>query len=134
MVQKTFFHLLDIAMLNAYNMFRANTGKKSSMRLSSKAVVKQIITKYGSPVSKRGGRQNQGQLDRLSAGVFMQRHYPCPLPLTDKYRRNQRDCYVCMNTEKCPKQRKSVTTDPTSCAVNAKFRYVLGSAIKTTTL
>ena len=58
----------------------------------------------------RGRWQSQGQLDRLSAVVFMERDYPRPLPLTDKGQQKQRDCYVCMNTEKHPKQHKSVTT------------------------
>ena len=57
-----------------------------------------------------GRRQSQGPLDRLSAAVFMEKHYPCPLPLTGKGRRKQRDCCVCMNTKKRPKQRKSLTT------------------------
>ena len=87
--KKLFFHLLDIVMLNVYNMFRVKTEKKSSLCLFSKAVLKQIITKLGSPVLMKGGWQSQGQLDRLSAAVFMQRNYPCPLPLMDKGRQNR---------------------------------------------
>ena len=63
------------------------------------------------------GQLSLGQLDRLSAAVFMDRHYSCPLTLMDKGWQKQRDCYICMNTEKCPKQHKSVTTWYSECKV-----------------
>ena len=52
--KKLFFHLVDIVMLNCYNMYVKKTGKKSSLRKFSRQVVRQLLKTYGNPLSTRG--------------------------------------------------------------------------------
>lgn len=46
-VQKTFLHLLDICMLNAYYLYQLKQGKKLSLRLFSKSVLMSLFSKFG---------------------------------------------------------------------------------------
>ena len=115
--KKLFFHLTDITLLNAYNMYIENTGKKSSLRLFSRNVVTQLLQKYGTLTSLRPGKQSTGQIDRLSAVTFSERHYISFLPLDAKGHKKQRHCHVCWNTTTRPQKKRKVTTWCPGCNI-----------------
>jgi len=56
--RKLFFHFVDIALLNAYNMYLMKTGNKPHLKNFRLAVIRQLIAKYANhtPV-RRGGRR-----------------------------------------------------------------------------
>lgn len=115
---KLFYHIIDISMLNAYNMYLVKTGKRPKLREFSYNVVYQLLEKYGTvaPIA-RGRRQTVGP-DRLLGKDYITRHHLEYLPYTlQGGRRSQRRCHVCMNTKKRGRERKMVTTICKACDV-----------------
>lgn len=122
--KKMFLHLIDITVLNAYNLYMTKTGNKIKLRVFSKNIIAQLLEKYGVVQEKRKGRpslQRQPQQDRLQAKNWLMRHHlaivpPPPPPGTQKLR-GQRQCYVCAHTSKRPTKRRDVTTWCQGCDV-----------------
>ena len=104
-------------MLNAYNVFVKRTGQKFSLQLFSRAVISQLLAKYGTTLVTRPRRQSTEALDRLSACNFVSRHFLQYLPLSKSGRTKQRDCAVCIHTEKRPSKQKRLSFWCPECKV-----------------
>ncbi|CAK9803074.1 PiggyBac transposable element-derived protein 4 [Anthophora quadrimaculata] len=116
--KKLFFHLVDVAMLNAYNMFLVKTGKTSiRLNIFIRKVVQQILEKHGTLSAARPGRQSMEVIDRLAAMNFMERHSPVNVPPTGSKQTGQKICHVCSHTDCREKKRKYVTTWCAECKV-----------------
>ena len=59
--KKLFFHMLDISMLNAYNMYLTKTGNRLPLREFYYEVSREILTRFGAPVSSVRGRTSVHQ-------------------------------------------------------------------------
>nr|XP_045620189.1 piggyBac transposable element-derived protein 4-like isoform X1 [Procambarus clarkii]XP_045620190.1 piggyBac transposable element-derived protein 4-like isoform X1 [Procambarus clarkii] len=59
--KKMFFHLVDITMLNSYNMYLVKTGRKPSFHSFSFSVLSQLLKKFGKeiPSTRRGTRNTK---------------------------------------------------------------------------
>lgn len=60
MVQKVFFHLLDVTILNESNIYMVRTGKRTSLRQSGQAMVLQMLDKYGTVTVSPGQHRGSG--------------------------------------------------------------------------
>ncbi|XP_069949960.1 piggyBac transposable element-derived protein 4-like [Cherax quadricarinatus] len=97
---KLFFHLVDIAVLNAFNMYEVKTGKRQRFADFSLNLVKQIARKYGTtpvpspqqqPVTPQPVPQPQpvGEVpDRITPNC----HYLVPIPPTQKKKKSAPCC------------------------------------------
>ncbi|KAG5871304.1 hypothetical protein JTB14_030426 [Gonioctena quinquepunctata] len=87
--KKVYFHLLDMAVLNSYQMYKTTTPKYISIEKFHLDLVKQIIEKYHVPLTRTGGgrprMENDGDL-RLT-----ERHFPSFVPPTEKNKNQQKD-------------------------------------------
>ena len=111
--KKLFFHLIDVALLNAFNMFKLHTGRKASLRVFSMQVVKQLVGIYGTPLDRpRPGRRGPAAapVDRLAQAAYIREHHLVKMPRSDAGKARQRDCHVCNTTTLREKTRKRVTT------------------------
>ena len=100
--KKLFFHLVDVSMLNAYNMWMTNSGNKTSLRLFSKAVIKQLLARFGNQGPLRHGPRSlpgppRGAQVSDEVRDFLQNHH---LRKTDvgasaRGRKVQRRCAGC---------------------------------------
>ena len=118
--KKLFFHLLDVALLNAFNLYKLHTGKSTSLRKYSLQVVKQLVDIYGTPEQTRPGRRTPAAapVERLAGAAFIREHHLVKMPLTPAGRVMQRDCHVCTTTTLRPKTRKRVSTWCPKCQVS----------------
>ena len=113
-----FFHLVDISMLNAYNIWLAthesSPTKKLKLREFVYNVAIQLLERYGQPTRATVGRLPTGFPDRLQ-GTF-DRHF---LIYTDKIngKKIARQCYVCRHTKRRPQKRTRVTVICKECDV-----------------
>ena len=48
--KKVFLHLIDICVLNTYDLYKVQTGKNISLRLFSHTVVAELLATYGTPI------------------------------------------------------------------------------------
>lgn len=122
--RKVFFHLLDICLLNAYNMYVEGTGNQSSLRTFNKKVALQLLQRFGtrSNIHLHPGRRSQeareNPLPRLQFTDAMELHSPVNVPPTPgRPGKGQRECVVCKNTSLRPKKRRKVTTMCETCDV-----------------
>ena len=108
--KKLFFHLLDICMFNAYNLYLVNTGEHVLLKDFCHDVVYQILEKYGSvSQSQFRASPNVGHLpDLLACQDYMSRHFLTLLPKTQSEKTGYRYCTVCAHT--CKRQQKKVKT------------------------
>ncbi|XP_064082547.1 piggyBac transposable element-derived protein 4-like isoform X2 [Macrobrachium nipponense] len=116
---KAFLHLVDICMLNAYNVYKHKTRKSMSLRNFSLSVCKQLLNKYATFQPERVGRRVLTiQTDRIAPDQWCQRHYIASVPPTQSRAKGQKLCYVCSNTKKRKQMKnKRVTTWCPSCKV-----------------
>ena len=116
--KKLFFHMVDVTMLNSYNMYKNKTGKKITLRHFSLEVISKLLEKYGRLTSSAPGRHYDVAPDRLMAKNYISRHYlqDTPIP-AGANRKAQRLCHVCYNTERRQQTRKKVTTQCAECEV-----------------
>lgn len=99
--KKFFFHMLDMSLLNAFILFRANTQSTATYADFKRRVVSQLIEEHHTEKRKRGRPTGKHPL-RLTA-----RHFIEKLPPTDAQgSRTQRRCHVCANTTRRQKRRK----------------------------
>uniref|UniRef100_A0A0P4VWV7 PiggyBac transposable element-derived protein domain-containing protein n=1 Tax=Scylla olivacea TaxID=85551 RepID=A0A0P4VWV7_SCYOL len=97
--RKIYFHLMDICMLNAYNLYMTKTGERSTLRAFKLNVITEMLRRFGQqvPTHSRSGRQRdalQGSLQRLNGGVAF--HCPVHVPPTaaNPRKMGQRECIV----------------------------------------
>lgn len=127
---KFFFHLLDTAMLNAYNMWlvtrEMDPSKKLKLREFVYNVAYQLLEKYGEPTNVSRGRPVMLMPDRIVEGIS--RHYPVHTEKQhtqaemenengQKGRRSRLNCYVCSHTSRKPQKRTRVNTMCAECNV-----------------
>ena len=121
---KLFFHLVDIALLNAYNYILIWIGKRaSSLRKFTHTVSYQLLEKYGEVTPKHPDRYSaQPVPDCLACAAWMQCHYIQPLPPsppTSKAKRTkaQRACHVCKYITQQEKKRQMISYHCKECNV-----------------
>lgn len=116
--KKTFLHLMDIVILNSYNLWMTKTGKRTSLRAFSLAVIRQMCEKFGlvQPLVARTPLRHPVP-DRLQARDYISRHHLVSLPPTASRARPQRRCYVCRTTQRRPQTRKDVKMWCPECRV-----------------
>ena len=111
--KKAFFHLLDLSVLNAFNLWKIKTGKYMSLRLFTKSIFMSLFKKFGVVQSIQGRRfSSDHQPDRLLARDFISRHFIDGIP-PQPHRPNfkgQRRCHVCASTTRQDRKKKTVTT------------------------
>ena len=118
--KKLFFHLVDVALLNAFNLYKLHSGKKISMRVFSLRVVRQLVDIYGTPLHKtRIGKKTGAAAapDRLATADYVKMHHLAKLPATTGRKTGQRKCHVCLHTSRRPKISKKTSTWCPACDV-----------------
>lgn len=123
--KKLFFHFVDIAILNAYNLYLVKTGKRVPLKVFCSGLVHQILERYGTPTSGLRGRalSRPNLPDRLGGRDYIARHYLMPIPPPEnqegetrkKRKRAQRQCTVCAHSETRDRVRQLVTTMCKEC-------------------
>lgn len=74
--KKTFLHLIDIVVLNAYNLYLVTTGKRVSLRIFSKTIIEKLLEKYGVVQAATPRRNLQaGQPDRILGQDYISHHF-----------------------------------------------------------
>nr|XP_053627819.1 piggyBac transposable element-derived protein 4-like isoform X2 [Cherax quadricarinatus] len=121
---KLFFHLVDIAMLNAYNMYQIKTGKRPPFADFTLMVIKQIVKKYHvttvpAPQQQPAPQQRleEKAIDRLQPNS----HFLMLLPSTQKKKYFQKRCFVCAHSTRRPQQRKDTRYMCEQCGVALCF-------------
>lgn len=113
--KKFFFHLLDLASLNAYVLFKTFRPQKKiqfgEFRLS---LIRQILQEYHQPrKSSKGGRPSSSENPlRLT-----ERHFPTIVPPTEKKQAPTRVCTVCSQSNLHPRKRKESRYMCSNCEV-----------------
>ncbi|XP_027229857.2 piggyBac transposable element-derived protein 4 [Penaeus vannamei] len=115
--KRMFLHLMDITVLNSYNLYVVKTSKKVSLRIFSKRLIEQILETYGVVQKRARGHSQAGLPDRLLGRDYISRHFLEALPPTAGKPKAQRQCHVCKNTTKRAGRRKDVTTWCKECGV-----------------
>nr|XP_045596259.1 piggyBac transposable element-derived protein 4-like isoform X1 [Procambarus clarkii] len=120
--KKMFFHLVDITMLNSYNMYLVKTGHKPTFRVFSFSVVTQLLKKFGKDVPGiqrpiQNPVLHHAPTPRLTYTEAFQVHRIKHLPPTGKRAIGQRVCIVCKTTQTRPQKRKLVQTWCEACAI-----------------
>lgn len=109
--KKLFFHFIDMAILNAYNVFLVKTGNQIPLKVFCSRLVHQLLKRYGTPTSGLGARD------------YIARHHLMPIPPPEnqegetrkKRKRAQRQCTVCAHFKIREKVRQLVTTMCNEC-------------------
>ena len=112
---KLFFHLVDVVVLNSYNLYLTATGEKPPLKEFRLNLVRQILEKYGNPdrVPNGGRRSDNSTMPlRLTA-----RHFPDVLPSTEKKKYAMKPCFVCNHTKRKVKKRKDTRYQCKECDV-----------------
>ncbi|XP_054283337.1 piggyBac transposable element-derived protein 4-like [Macrosteles quadrilineatus] len=101
--KKLFFHFFDVAIRNAHILKKVRTGTTSHLSEFRKELVREILELHNPTRAKpQGGRPSPGETPlRLT-----QRHFPEPIPPTDKNPRPRRKCHVCKHTTRQPPKRQ----------------------------
>lgn len=104
--RKLFFHIVDIGVLNSYNMFLVKSGMRPKYREFRLRLIRQIIEKFGDEVqSARTGRPSEEGIDptrlQLRKGHFLK-----ILPSREKKKYPQKRCLVCSTTTRKPQRRR----------------------------
>lgn len=118
MVQKAFFlHLLNILLLNSYNLFLIRTGKKTPFRKFSYHVIFQLLQKHGKICHSPRPRMSQDHLDRIEAHTYISKHFLQYLHPLGGRKTSQKQCFVCMPTSRREKKCKIITTECKECSL-----------------
>lgn len=91
--KKVFFHLLDLAVLNSYQLYKTKTGENIPLSVFQLNLVKKIIEKYHTPLARTSGgrRAENAECDlRLT-----ERHFPSHVPPTTYKTNPSKRCVVC---------------------------------------
>ena len=118
--KKLFCHMVDVTMLNAYNLWKVKTGGNIPFRTFSYNVIKQLLAKFGTVQSSHSGRIMSSPPDRLLARDYIAKHhltsYPAPTSTSRATRKSaQRACWGCNNTTRKDKTRKMTTSKCNEC-------------------
>ncbi|XP_068235578.1 piggyBac transposable element-derived protein 4-like [Palaemon carinicauda] len=122
---KITLHLIDIIMLDAYNIWLVKTSDPTCKILKFREFIYnvsyQLLEKYGTVTSSRLGRRGHppGEVpDRLQGAAYISYHNLQHTIFDEaQNRKKQLNCYVCANTSWQPKKRTRVTTICAECNV-----------------
>ena len=115
MVEKGFFHLLDVFLLNSYYLYKLYTGQSVTLRKFSLEVISGLLDTYGTVKAIRPGKQLRNPPGHLLAAYFITRHYLEYIPGVGSRPHSQRRCHVCFATKKRPSVTKKVSTQCHEC-------------------
>ena len=117
--KKLFFHLVDMCVLNAYNLMLVKTGNKPpSLNNFCEDLVHQLLERYGDVQSSSGRAMSRPDLpDRLAARDYISRHHLVDIPPPEMQqgdtrknrKKGQRQCKVCATSDRRARNRKLVT-------------------------
>ena len=122
---KFFLHMVDVTMLNTYNIWLVKntdpTARKLKFREFVYNVAYQLLEEFGTVTNSRHshrGHRASERPDRLLASEYITRHH---LRYTDQNERTnkkkQLNCHVCANTSRGARKRTRVTTLCRECDV-----------------
>ena len=97
--KKVFFHLMDMCVLNAYNLYLVKTGKRPSLRIFSQNVIKQLLARHATIPTPRQRHVPPSTPGRMLFQDAFNRHRLEELP-----GRQRRRCQVCFATKKVEKR------------------------------
>lgn len=88
--KKLFFHLIDMTVLNAYNMYRIKNKKRQTLGEFRIELVRQLIGKYGKNLGTGRRTSSNHHPKRL-----IDRHFPSLIPYEEGKAAKQLTCVVC---------------------------------------
>lgn len=80
--KKVFFHLLDLAVLNSYQMYKTTTPDYVPIEKFHLRLVKELIDKYHVPLPRTGG--GRPRVEEVGELRLTERHFPSYVPPTEK--------------------------------------------------
>ncbi|CAH2002110.1 unnamed protein product [Acanthoscelides obtectus] len=87
--KKMFFHLLNIAILNSYILYKQSGGQKTRLNFVMELGEK-LIQKYSVPVAQQLRRARSYNVSR-----FVERHFPSIMPPTANKEKPTKRCHIC---------------------------------------
>ncbi|XP_063875711.1 uncharacterized protein LOC135108529 isoform X2 [Scylla paramamosain] len=117
--KKSFLHIIDMCLLNAYILFKTQVGEQSppSLRQFSRTVITQLLERFGQVTGQAPRRHSDALPDRLEARDYLNRHYIESLPPTSSRNVGVGRCYVCSHSSRKPKVRKQTSYKCHECKV-----------------
>lgn len=107
-----FFHLLDMTVLNAYNMYRIkNKKKRQTLGEFRIELIRQLIEKYCKIVGS-GRKATSDHLKRL-----IDRHFPSLIPYEEGKAPKQLTCVVCSQSVRKERKRSKSRYECIDCNV-----------------
>ena len=116
--KKLFFHLLDIAVQNAYALYKLENSVKPQLAEFRLQLIRELYELYGSQRPNFTGRPTTDIPLRLTA-----RHFPSLIPSSAIKKSPQRKCIVCSSSTRRPKVRKDSRYQCTECDVGLCINY-----------
>ncbi|XP_069181278.1 piggyBac transposable element-derived protein 4-like [Procambarus clarkii] len=108
-----FFHLMDVAVLNCFNMYLVKSGRKPSIRTFSASVVSQLLVKYGreGSIVLRGVQATMphAATDILRGNENFGVHMLEYMPGTASREKDKCACILCRNTTRRSQKRRCIT-------------------------
>ncbi len=98
--RKLFFHMLDLVVLNSYLLYKMETGKRPELVDFRLQLIREILQSYHIPKPTIGRPVHGYKPTRLTA-----RHFPSLVPQTTERKTPQKQCVVCVHTNRRPKKR-----------------------------
>lgn len=112
--KKVFFHLVDMVLLNAFNMYRIKNKKRQTLGEFRIELVRQIIEKYGTnPGSGSGRRISSYQHPKR----LEERHFPSLIPFGAGSAPKQLTCVVCSHSVRKERKRSKSRYECVDCNV-----------------
>lgn len=96
--KKVYFHLLDMAVLNSYQMYKTTTPNYVSIETFHLRLVKELIDKYHIPLTRTGG--GRPRLEDAGDLRLTERHFPSYVPPTERKQKPTKRCVVCAKHSK----------------------------------
>ena len=109
--KKLFFHIVDMARLNAYYMYLVKTGNRPPLLDFSLAMLHQMIAEFSEPARPCANHTANCPL-RLN-----ERHFPSLLDPTPRNPQPRRRCHVCASTQLRQRRRQSTHWQCSDCGV-----------------
>uniref|UniRef100_A0A8C1Q7F3 PiggyBac transposable element-derived protein domain-containing protein n=1 Tax=Cyprinus carpio TaxID=7962 RepID=A0A8C1Q7F3_CYPCA len=101
--KKLFFHFVDLAVHNAFIVYKVKNDSSLTYQKFCKNLVRQLVEEHHTPQKPSSGDRPPAYNPlHLTA-----RHFPSEIPVTVQQGKNtRRYCKVCLTTKKCPQKRQ----------------------------
>lgn len=101
--KKLFFHFVDLAVHNAFIVYKVKNDSSLTYQKFRKDLVRQLVEEHHTPRKPSSGDRPPAYNPlHLTA-----RHFPSEIPVTVQQGKNtRRYCKVCLTTKKCPQKRQ----------------------------